>query len=171
MQSDQHKIVNGLSPSRNESAAGRDAPALPTRRVGRTGDIVQLVYVSRPTLSLVEQDARQIAASSRRNNWRAGLTGCLLFTGTGFAQALEGRAEPVLRLYDRIARDPRHTHVRVVLEIGVKARAFPDWAMGFVPDFALAAEIGALLEEVACSPASVARLMTRMTADAFLGAS
>jgi len=122
-------------------------------------------------MSLTQHAAQRIVALSRHHNWRAGVTGCLLFTGTGIAQALEGRAEPVRRLYDCIVRDPRHTHIRIAFESGVAARSFPDWAMGFVPDAALATEIVALLDAGAPSPAGVARLMGRMTADAFLGAS
>jgi len=137
--------------------------------VRRAHDVVQLVYASRPVGDLDHFDVQQIIATSRRHNWRAGVSGSLLFTGTGFVQVLEGRQDAVRRLFDRISIDKRHTKVRIVLQAPLARRAFPDWTMGCLFDAQLDADVEALLETPATSSLMVAKITNRMAADAFLG--
>ena len=135
----------------------------------RVNDLVQLVYVSRSVGRLDGFSIQQIIATSRRHNWRAGVTGCLLFTGTGFVQALEGRADVVRNLFDLIAEDKRHVEIRSVLHVPISNRAFPDWAMGSIFDPELAADIDNILSTIDVSPINVAKIVNRMVAESFLG--
>ena len=134
-------------------------------------DIVQLVYVSRTARGLDEADVQQMLITSRRNNWRVGVSGCLLFTGTGFAQAIEGRPDAVKHLFERIAVDTRHTDIRVALHAPISRRAFPNWSMGSVFDLQLGTDLEALLDMPVVPPTMIGRLTDRMAADSFLGTS
>jgi hypothetical protein len=53
----------------------------------------------------------------------------LLVENGRFLQALERPDDEVRGLTAHIARDPRHEHVRVLIEEPTDARRFPDWAM------------------------------------------
>lgn len=68
---------------------------------------------------------------ARLDNRRAGLTGMLLFHRRHFLQLLEGPETAVGNVFDRIAQDPRHTNVRVLLREVVPTRSFAAWTMGF----------------------------------------
>jgi hypothetical protein len=46
---------------------------------------------------------------------------------------LEGPEEAVDELMAKIARDPRHTDVRVLLTENLEERRFSEWTMGFEP--------------------------------------
>jgi len=98
--------------------------------------IVRLLYVSRNVLEgsseEMEDEVSSILQTSRRNNARDGVTGALLFNADCFAQALEGEAEAVQEIFERIQLDPRH-EATVVLEYGpVGAREFGDWSMAYI---------------------------------------
>ena len=136
----------------------------------RANDLVQLVYASRTGGAFDHFAAQQIIATSRRRNWRAGVSGSLLFTGTGFVQVLEGRRDAVQELFGRIAIDKRHNNVRMVLQAPLAKRAFPDWTMRCVFDARLDGDIDTLLDTPANSSLIVARITNRMAAEAFLGA-
>ncbi len=135
----------------------------------RKHDIFQVVYASRSVGALDHFDLQQIVAASRRHNWRAGVSGSLLFSGTGIVQVLEGRQAAVQQLFDRIARDKRHAEVRIVLQAPIARRAFPDWTMGCVFDAQLEADIEGLLESPTISSLLVDKIASRLAADAFLG--
>lgn len=81
----------------------------------------------RPELALVT--LAEILAVSDRNNRRDNLTGVLLISRGRFFQVLEGAAQDVERTLERIGRDPRHTHLSVVMRRPVKDRLFGQWAM------------------------------------------
>ncbi|MFM7347960.1 MAG: BLUF domain-containing protein [Erythrobacter sp.] len=88
----------------------------------------QYLYISTaPTLPRDEVDA--ILAASARNNPARGITGLLLFNGRNFLQLLEGEAEEVAALMDRITADPRHSGVSVLDRRTIAERACPNWAM------------------------------------------
>jgi len=142
-----------------------------TTAAHRVHDIVQLVYVSRAVRELERFDLQQIIATSRLRNWRAGISGSLLSTGTQFAQVLEGRADAVQVLMGRIVRDERHTSVRVAFQAPILKRAFPDWTMSCIFDPQLGCDIDDMLGAPDISRAIIAKLVDRMAADAFLGTS
>jgi hypothetical protein len=94
----------------------------------------RLVYYSRnlarPDALAAEVD--NILAISRANNSRDGITGALMFNAGCFAQVLEGPLDQVEAAFERIQQDERHGEVSLLALEPVAARAFPNWAMGFV---------------------------------------
>jgi hypothetical protein len=97
-----------------------------------------IVYRSIPVFSgsianyLGEVD--KILATARRRNPDANVTGAMLFNEDWFVQLLEGDEADVRSTYDRIAADPRHEDVELLVEGATPSRQFPDWSMGFVGD-------------------------------------
>lgn len=94
--------------------------------------IRQLLYVSDAKFGLNDSDIENILSSSRRNNGSAGITGMLLYSAGVFIQVLEGDADMVESLYQRIADDTRHADIAIITDLMVDERSFGDWAMGFV---------------------------------------
>jgi hypothetical protein len=95
----------------------------------------RLLYCSRNEIhgavAQVSEAVQQILVSARLNNSRFGITGALLFNEGLFAQWLEGPRDAVVKAFEAISRDPRHSNV-MVLESGMQGgRRFPDWSMAF----------------------------------------
>jgi hypothetical protein len=111
------------------------------RKATTAGSLYRLIYRSREVIAQVVPDAateaglqrelRAIVSAARANNKGDNVTGALLFTGTGFAQVLEGPREVVERTFERIAMDRRHADVTVLSFTPTQQRSFPDWSMGF----------------------------------------
>ena len=73
---------------------------------------------------------RPLPKKARDNNREIDVTGVLMASGNLLFQVLEGPAEAVDSLYEKITRDTRHTHVVLLgSEHSVTDRLFPDWAM------------------------------------------
>jgi len=81
-----------------------------------------------------------ILAVARKNNLPASVTGLLLFHEGSFFQVLEGPKDAVSRIFSAIERDTRHSGVIVLETKTGNARAFPNWAMGYVKAHKLAPE-------------------------------
>lgn len=107
------------------------------KREAQSDMIDYLVYVSQARSGLSDDDIGDILKVSRRNNVDWGLSGMLLFADKrdgrrgSFMQLLEGSADMVTQMRDRIFADDRH-HTKIVLEQGKRAqRIFPDWSMAY----------------------------------------
>ena len=85
--------------------------------------IIQLFYVSRASTPYDDESVRTILETSRINNVRDDITGCLLFSGRYFAQVLEGRAEVTSRKLEIIRADPRHVDFKFLVERRVDSAA------------------------------------------------
>ncbi len=98
-------------------------------------DIYKLVYCSRNTIEETPEqtvaEIQSILACARSNNAKVGVTGALLFSADVFAQVLEGPAEAVERIFEKIQRDPRHSDVVILQSEHTEARDFPEWSMAF----------------------------------------
>lgn len=94
-------------------------------------DVLSLVYTSSASQPFRETALEQLLTECRRNNATADVTGMLLYRSGRFIQVLEGVADAVRGLAERIRRDPRHHDMRVLLEERVSQRRFPDWTMGY----------------------------------------
>jgi hypothetical protein len=111
------------------------------RKAVTPGSLYRLIYRSREVIAQVAPDSvteaglhrelRAIVSVARCRNTEDNITGALLFTGTGFAQILEGRREVLERTFDRIAMDRRHTDVAILSFTPTPQRSFSDWPMGF----------------------------------------
>lgn len=56
----------------------------------------------------------------------------MLFTGTHFAQVLEGEDASVELLMDALRRDPRHDQIRIARRAALARRRFGDFAMAYM---------------------------------------
>lgn len=95
------------------------------------GKMYQIVYVSTATREYGKDELERILAASRRNNSADGVTGMLCYHGGTFFQMLEGERDKVEAVMKRVAADPRHYGVMVLLEQEVSSRDLPDWSMAF----------------------------------------
>lgn len=106
--------------------------------------LYQLLYVSAATEPSGNAALQTLVASARSYNHDHGLTGLLLYSESLFLQMLEGEEAAVHEVYyDRIAADPRHTHLRLLADGPVAGCVFPDWSIGFLD--ALPSELGDLV--------------------------
>lgn len=94
--------------------------------------VQQLVYQSSATVAITPNHLQHLLPAWRAQNHAAGLSGLLLYGGEGIMQVLEGPADSVHTVYQRIARDARHYNVCTLADGLVPARAFGQWSMGFV---------------------------------------
>ncbi|WP_451982893.1 BLUF domain-containing protein [Azospirillum endophyticum] len=76
---------------------------------------------------------QDICLLSARNNKKWNVTGYMVECGGVFLQALEGPEEAVTSIFRKVADDPRHHHVDVLLSTdGVARRQFGAWAMNLM---------------------------------------
>lgn len=96
----------------------------------KAASLEQLVYVSRSVRGVTSAiGMSDILAEARPNNARDGITGCLTAIDGRFVQVIEGHADRLDDLINRLLRDDRHTDIRVLERRSVKARTFADWDM------------------------------------------
>lgn len=98
--------------------------------------LLRSLYVSRPCDEIASGSDFDLAvgailATSRARNAQAEITGALLASHGCFMQVLEGPADAVTALMDRIARDPRHCAMRRIPDESADRRLFADWSMYF----------------------------------------
>jgi hypothetical protein len=89
------------------------------------------VYVSSAIKPFSQTELLDLLAQSRDNNTSLGITGMLLYKDGNFMQVLEGEEETVQALIAKIAHDPRHRGMIILLRGPLEERQFPDWSMGF----------------------------------------
>ena len=99
-----------------------------------------------------------ILQASRRRNGAHGLSGVLVYTGTGFLQVLEGDRAEVLGMFERLLVDRRHRSVSVIEMGETERRSFGGWTMGFL---GASPEIDARLEAAIGSVSGLERDPTR----------
>jgi hypothetical protein len=105
--------------------------------------VKRLIYGSQATQEFDPDALVDLLAQARASNERVGLSGMLLYCSRSFLQVLEGDEAALEETYERIRADGRHTNLRLLLDIEVNQRLFPDWSMGFdhVDDDELAEEV------------------------------
>lgn len=93
-------------------------------------NLYQLVYTSTRKKNCDATEIQKILDSCKRNNPSKEITGVLLHSDDHFIQYLEG-SKDIIKLYDLIKEDPRHSRA-VLLSYGpLKERIFPAWHMGY----------------------------------------
>ncbi|HEA20823.1 hypothetical protein LCGC14_1173410 [marine sediment metagenome] len=90
-----------------------------------------LTYESKSTGNPTVRDMEELMAHARARNHLEGITGCLIYYMGVFIQVLEGEKCNVLRLFERIKKDKRHSGVHLFSDDEIEERNFPDWAMGY----------------------------------------
>lgn len=95
--------------------------------------LVSLLYISESKLTDGDPagEVGRIVRTAHALNPTAGITGALVFTGTHFAQVIEGDRSAVDRLMTSIASDKRHSEVHIVARDSIAVRRFPDWSMAY----------------------------------------
>lgn len=92
----------------------------------------RLTYHSRRSPTC--REVRNLVAHAAELNRIRGFTGLLIGDAHFFLQVLEGSAAGLANLYQRIERDPRHTHVTQVQVEEITEPSYPDWGMAQVHD-------------------------------------
>ena len=92
--------------------------------------LVRLMYVSRASDSVNQNELVAILKKSKANNVGIGVTGVLCFSAGIFLQVIEGGRSAVSALYNKIATDPRHHDVVLLSYEEVTERSFAGWSMG-----------------------------------------
>ncbi|WP_164857082.1 BLUF domain-containing protein [Sphingomonas crocodyli] len=95
--------------------------------------LMSLLYISSSTMTVEDApyEVARIAAASRAHNPTVDITGALLFTGTHFAQILEGEEEAVDALLAKLHADPRHRDLQVVQRGPIAMRRCAGWNMAY----------------------------------------
>ena len=83
-----------------------------------------LLYVSSATRELNEDDLSAILETARRKNDVANVTGMLLYLSGSFLQVLEGAQEDVLRIFESISYDDRHSGIVTLTQGDIDDRSF-----------------------------------------------
>jgi hypothetical protein len=79
----------------------------------------------------INMQTADIVMTSITNNRRDGITGFLHSEHGAFYQVIEGNAEAVNSLFERLKRDRRHFEVTLITSGARKTRMFEDFEMGF----------------------------------------
>jgi hypothetical protein len=103
--------------------------------------LVRCLYASRAAKSDSLDAVASILAQSRKNNAILGVTGLLCIAADTYVQVLEGGRDEVGDLYNTIARDERHHHVRLLSFGEIAQRQFQQWNMGKVEPAGLNAAV------------------------------
>jgi len=91
------------------------------------------LYISRSTIDPGQADAmvEQIVAAAVIANSKRRLTGTLLFTGTHFAQIVEGSAAHLQTLLAALRDDDRHTDLQLIHLEPLCRRQFSNWGLAY----------------------------------------
>jgi hypothetical protein len=95
--------------------------------------MIHIVYISRAVRPLSDQDLQSLLAQCRRDNERHNVTGVLFYSHGNIAQLIEGDQDILDPLFEKIARDGRHSNVKKLISKPINARSFSEWSMAFHP--------------------------------------
>lgn len=90
-----------------------------------------LVYKSIAKPNFKQEGIQNMLERARVYNSSQGITGCLLYYEGTFLQYLEGNQIKVLKLFDKIREDKRHTQIHLLTHSEVEQREFKKWDMAF----------------------------------------
>ncbi|MEO6321735.1 MAG: BLUF domain-containing protein [Polaromonas sp.] len=96
-----------------------------------TTGLQEILYVSTLAADAPLRVVADIAVKSRSTNQQRDITGLLVFDGMHFCQQLEGSAQEVAALMERIRQDPRHTDVAVLHHGPLDQRRFRRFSLGY----------------------------------------
>ena len=89
--------------------------------------LFEVVYHSVSLTDAVGEKA--IVETSRLNNKKREISGCLISNNGQFLQILEGPRSNILSLIDAIQKDHRHQGFMIMKMCLIKERSFKDWTM------------------------------------------
>lgn len=98
-------------------------------RNGTNENLTCIVYVSTAANPAERAtQAESIAEYSRVSGMKTKITGLMVVQDNYFFQALEGEKRAILRLFDKIQQDPRHTNITLLLMEDIATRSFVSWS-------------------------------------------
>lgn len=90
-----------------------------------------LAYTSIANHHMTHEELLTLLAQSRKNNLPTEITGMLLYMEGCFFQVIEGQADQLEMLFEKISKDPRHHDIMKLIFEPIEARCFNNWTMGF----------------------------------------
>jgi len=93
--------------------------------------MIQVSYVSHSAEPMSASELLPLLHECRTNNTRNGVSGLLLYGNGTFLQTIEGEAEVVDPLYERIFKDKRHKDIGLLYRKDIAHRQYSEWSMGF----------------------------------------
>jgi len=90
-----------------------------------------IVYFSTSFGLFREEDLVALLEQSRKHNYKASITGVLLYVQGNIVQVIEGDQEALESLFERIKQDRRHKGVTCVVNQRIQERLFPNWSMAY----------------------------------------
>ena len=95
--------------------------------VDHSNHLFQVVYHS---ISLTDADGeKEILKTSRLNNMKKSISGCLISSNGEFLQILEGPRPVIMDLIALIQTDKRHKEFSIMKMCMIKERMFENWTM------------------------------------------
>lgn len=93
----------------------------------------RLVYVSesRVDFAHTEQVVVDLVSNAKLRNACLAVTGALIFTGSHFAQILEGPPDSIALILAALLKDPRHSNIYIVAHYPISTRIFAEWQMAY----------------------------------------
>ena len=91
--------------------------------------VYRLIYKSKGIKEIDWETIESILHCAEKDNTEHEISGLLLSTNTHFLQILEGRYEDINDTFMKIARDDRHTDVKLISFEVTDARLFQGWGM------------------------------------------
>ena len=89
-----------------------------------------LVFMSRAVRPFSEDELIKLSRIACTNNRLWGITALLMYCDGDFIEAIEGSPDDVFRSFGRIACDPRHHQIEVLLSSEIDQRNFEAPSMG-----------------------------------------
>ena len=104
-------------------------------------------YISKSTKFFSEDEILEMLKGFREYNEKNDITGMLLYKAGHFLQLLEGDAR-INHLYEKIEKDSRHSHVKLVLDGEYEKRIFDMWTMAYKSVDSIDHEMEKKLDEI-----------------------
>jgi hypothetical protein len=108
---------------------------------------------STANLDTLESDVAlaNLVDQAKAANARIGITGALMFTGKQFVHLLEGRADALERVANRIASDARHSDIIFLSRGPIPYRSFEGFSLAYAgPSVFVARKIAYPLAQLLC---------------------
>lgn len=94
-------------------------------------ELSHVIYNSAAVAPMGDDALAELLQQAQKTNAALNITGMLLYADGSFFQVLEGPADAVDTLIDRITIDPRHERLTVIIREPIARRAFAEWSMSF----------------------------------------
>ena len=96
--------------------------------------MIELVYISKATISLDSSQVHSLLSRCRMRNQSHAISGLLLYDRqlARFIQVLEGDAESVQMMFGKIQLDPRQSEFALLGITAIHNRSFNGWQMGYI---------------------------------------